>query len=62
MPLASWQKLGNEKGSTVSAHPSDDTILGWARELLDIPRAAEVVRRVCVAHLVQDPMPGGASR
>jgi len=32
--LATWQKKGNDKGSTVAVLPSDETIIGWAKELL----------------------------
>ena len=35
MPLADWQARGGDPGSTVSTHPDDDTIIGWARALLD---------------------------
>ena len=32
--LADWQKAGNDKGSMVAAFPSDDTIIGWAKDKL----------------------------
>ena len=34
MDLKAWQAEGNDKGSTVAALPSDDTIIGWARSML----------------------------
>ena len=34
MDLAKLQKGGGDPGSTVSKIPADDTIIGWARELL----------------------------
>ena len=34
--LTEWQALGNDAGSTVARLPDDDTIIGWAVELLDI--------------------------
>ena len=34
--LTDWQALGNDAGSTVARLPDDDTIIGWAVELLDI--------------------------
>merc|ERR1712178_554867 len=34
MPLDKWQKQGEDKGSTVAKIPSDETIIGWAKELL----------------------------
>ena len=33
MDLAAWQSKGEDKGSSVASMPSDDTIVGWAREL-----------------------------
>merc|ERR1712070_1067767 len=41
--LAEAQSQGMDKGSTVSAIPSDDVILGWASELLKIPPNPELV-------------------
>ena len=32
--LANWQAAGNDAGSTAATIPDDDTIIGWARELL----------------------------
>ena len=34
--LTDWQALGNDIGSSVSTLPKDETIIGWAVELLDI--------------------------
>lgn len=34
-PLAKWQAAGNDKGSSVAKIPSDETIIGWAKALLD---------------------------
>ena len=34
MDLKAWQAEGNDKGSTVAALPSDETIIGWARSML----------------------------
>ena len=34
MDLESWQQKGEDQGSTVAALPSDDTIIGWARQVL----------------------------
>ena len=35
MSLEDWQKQGEDKGSTASTLPSDDTIISWAKSLLD---------------------------
>jgi len=35
--LSQYQQQGYEKGSTVAAAPSAETILGWGRELLRMP-------------------------
>ena len=35
MSFEDWQKQGEDKGSTASALPSDDTIISWAKSLLD---------------------------
>jgi hypothetical protein len=45
MSLEDWQKAGsdNDPGSTVHTHPTADTIIGWAREVLGMPSASEVV-------------------
>jgi hypothetical protein len=40
---ADAQSEGMDKGSTVSAIPTDETILGWATELLQIKTNAELV-------------------
>ena len=37
--LTDWQALGNDVGSSVSTLPKDETIIGWAVELLDISSA-----------------------
>jgi hypothetical protein len=34
--LAEWQAQGHDAGSSVAVHPSDDELLGWARDLLSI--------------------------
>jgi hypothetical protein len=36
MALAELQETGMELGSTANTFPADDTIIGWAKELLDI--------------------------
>ena len=36
--LAELQKHGGDPGSTVSTLPPDDTVIGWARELLATDR------------------------
>ena len=33
--LKTWQAQGEDVGSTVAALPKDETIIGWARSLLD---------------------------
>jgi len=40
--LADVQKQGMDSGSTESALPTDDTIIGWATELLSIPPHGEL--------------------
>merc|ERR1711956_14660 len=34
MDFKAWQAKGNDKGSTVAALPSDETIIGWAKSML----------------------------
>ena len=34
MSLKDWQSLGHDTGSQVSHHPSNVTIIGWARSVL----------------------------
>jgi len=41
--LAEAQSEGMDKGSTVSAIPTDEVILGWAAELLGIQSNSELV-------------------
>jgi len=43
MDFADVQSQGMEKGSTVSSIPADDTILGWATQLLQIKTNTELV-------------------
>merc|ERR1712232_185595 len=43
MDLAEAQSQGMDKGSTVSALPNDDVILGWAAELLQIKSNPQLV-------------------
>ena len=33
-PLTAWQSAGLMKGTTVGKTPPDETVLGWAKELL----------------------------
>ena len=35
MSLADWQKKGEDKGSSAAKIPSDDTIISWAKAMLD---------------------------
>ncbi len=35
VPLAQWQQQGGDKGSTVALVPDDDTIIGWAKAVLN---------------------------
>ena len=36
MPLAEWQELGNDAGTTAQAWPQDQVVLGAARQLLGV--------------------------
>ena len=37
VPLSAFTSAGLMKGSSVHKTPSDETVLGWARELLGMP-------------------------
>ena len=34
MPLSAWQAKGNDVGSYSAPYPSDETVVGWAKEML----------------------------
>ena len=40
MDMAALQKAGIDVGSSVQKHPSDETVISWARELLGLPPKA----------------------
>ena len=33
--LAKWMAAGNDKGSSVASLPTDATVIGWAKALLE---------------------------
>jgi hypothetical protein len=39
-PLAQWQKMGNDPGTTATDYPTDADLLAWARAALGLPPAA----------------------